>query len=344
MIDKSNTSPDETLRRDEALLIDVLLGQADEAGRNQLARKLAEDPEFRRRHESASHALSALRLLPVPEPPSDLTARTMGRIRSARRTEQLIDQQEIRRRRILPLARLKEFAAVAIVLILVGAVFIPSLRSLSQDAQARTCAANLGETVYPGLKHWADGHNGQLPGRASRVLRWWPSANQAAVSNSSALFDLVRDHYTPSLAFACPAQSGSSDSFDVQAGMVDFPAPKFVSYSYQYSIGQAPNLQSPQLGPVLDNLAVMADSNPVFSGGRIRPERAGTCSDNHGGGGQNVLYATGDVRWCGTSAAGVDGDDIYLAGSLRRYNGDEAPIGPTDSFLLPAWSGAPDRR
>ncbi|MCY2932418.1 MAG: hypothetical protein NTV86_23570, partial [Planctomycetota bacterium] len=188
MNDISHTPDDETLRRDEALLIDVLLGQADEDGRNQLARKLAEDPEFRRRHEAASHALSALRLLPVPEPPSDLTARTLGRIHSARRTEQLIDQQEIRRRRILPMARLKEFAAVAIVLLLVGAVFIPSLRSLSQDAQVRTCAANLGETVYPGLKHWADGHHGQLPGRSSLVQRWWPAENQAAVSNSAPLF------------------------------------------------------------------------------------------------------------------------------------------------------------
>ncbi|MCY2927289.1 MAG: hypothetical protein NT031_18015, partial [Planctomycetota bacterium] len=124
--------------------------------------------------------------------------------------------------------------------------------------------------------------------------------------------------------------------------MVDFPAPKFVSYSYQHSIGgNRVNLQAPALRAVLDDLAIMADSNPVFSGNRICNDRAGTCSDNHGGGGQNVLYAAGGVRWRTDSAAGVDGDDIYLAGNLRQYNGDEAPIGPTDSFLLPAWSGAP---
>ncbi|MCY2927288.1 MAG: hypothetical protein NT031_18010, partial [Planctomycetota bacterium] len=192
MNDNANISDDETLRRDEALLIDVLLGQADEAGRGTIARKLTEDSEFRRRHENAAHALSALQLLPVPEPPSDLTARTMGRIRSARRTEQLIDQQEIRRRRFLPIARLRDVAAVAIVLVLVGAVFVPSLRSLSQDAQVRSCASNLGQTVYPGIRHWADAHEGQIPGRDSLNHRWWPASNQPAQSNSAALFDLVR--------------------------------------------------------------------------------------------------------------------------------------------------------
>ncbi|MEI6467271.1 MAG: family 1 glycosylhydrolase, partial [Verrucomicrobiota bacterium] len=56
-----------------------------------------------------------------------------------------------------------------------------------------------------------------------------------------------------------------------------------------------------------DDLAIMADSNPLFVDGRIRNDRAGTCSDNHGGAGQNVLYATGEVRWSTTSAAGVGG-------------------------------------
>ena len=65
MNNMSHNSDNETLRRDEALLIDVLLGQADEAGRDYIARKLAEDPEFRRRNENAAHALSALQLLPV---------------------------------------------------------------------------------------------------------------------------------------------------------------------------------------------------------------------------------------------------------------------------------------
>ena len=342
MTDNPNISGNVRLPRDEALLIDVLLGQADEADRLEVARRLAQDPAFRRHHDDVAGALAALRLAPAPQAPADLTARTLARIAGARRTEQLIDQQEIRRRRVLPVARWKDLAAVAVVLLLVGAVFIPSLRSLSQDAQVRTCAANLGETVYPGLRHWADGHNGQLPGRDSLIRRWWPAPNQPAVSNSAALFDLVRARYAPNLAFACPALTRSGDSFDLQAGMADFPAPKFVSYSYQYAIGpDRPNLRTPALRAVLEDLAIMADSNPLFADGTVHPDRAGTCSDNHGGGGQNVLYATGEVRWCTTSAAGVDGDDIYLAGNLRRYTGDESPIGPTDTFLLPAWSGPP---
>ena len=66
-------------------------------------------------------------------------------------------------------------------------------------------------------------------------------------------------------------------------------------------------------------------------------------SNNHGADGQNALYLDGRVRWVETTAAGVNADDIYLAANVQNYDGDEVPSGPTDSFLLPAWT-APDSR
>jgi len=324
-------------QRDEALLMDVLLGQSDAAGQEETARRMAEDPEFRRRHDDVAHALSALRLMPAPEPPPDLTARTVGRIGSARRTEQLLDQQEIRRRRFLPVFRIRDVAAVAVAALLLGAVFLPSVQTA---ARIHYCSANL-EKVYAGISDWTSDHGGRLPGYPSAIRRWLPARNEPVVSNSAGLFNLVKGNLTPRDAFTCPARIRKSDPFDVRAGMFDFPSEKFVSYSYQYSLGPAPlNLRAPQIRTVLDELAIMADSNPVFADGRFHPDRMGACSDNHGGDGQNVLYADGTVRWRTSPTVGVAGDDIYLAGSIRRYNGDEAPAGPTDSFLLPAWSAS----
>ena len=61
-------------------------------------------------------------------------------------------------------------------------------------------------------------------------------------------------------------------------------------------------------------------------------------SYNHDRAGQNVLYLGGSVVWAETAAVGVDDDNIYLAGDVLEYAGDEAPADDTDSFLLPAYT------
>ena len=85
-------------------------------------------------------------------------------------------------------------------------------------------------------------------------------------------------------------------------------------------------------------MAILADSTPLFPRGRFRRDRVNaTAGDNHAGTGQNVLYFDMHVEWSRTAAAGVRDNNIFLAGEIREYAGDEKPADPTDTFLLPAW-------
>ena len=52
-----------------------------------------------------------------------------------------------------------------------------------------------------------------------------------------------------------------------------------------------------------------------------------------------MLYIDGHVEWARTPLAGVNGDNIFIAGKILTYKGDETPVSPTDSFMLPAYSG-----
>jgi hypothetical protein len=140
--------------------------------------------------------------------------------------------------------------------------------------------------------------------------------------------------------FQCPAVSGTKPAnFAVMAGMTDFPQARFIGYSYQYALGAGLSLNDPALRAAAAEMAILADSNPLFSGGRFRPARLGTAvSENHNGRGQNVLYLDNHTRWTTSPRAGVHGNNIYLAEGVLEYRGDEAPVSPTDTFLLPAYS------
>jgi hypothetical protein len=123
------------------------------------------------------------------------------------------------------------------------------------------------------------------------------------------------------------------------AGMTDFPQGRFIGYSYQHSLGQGLSLNDSTLRAAAAEMAILADSNPLFAGGRFRPGRLGAAvSDNHDGRGQNVLYLDNHARWTTSALAGVQGNNIYLAEGVLEYRGDEAPVSPTDTFLLPAYS------
>ena len=72
----------------------------------------------------------------------------------------------------------------------------------------------------------------------------------------------------------------------------------------------------------------------------LGPELARKSSHNHDGDGQNVLYLQGNVAWRPTPAAGVSGDNIFLAEGIEEYVGTEEPTKTTDSFLLPTYSNS----
>jgi len=326
-------------RMDEGVLIDWLRGELSEQQADEVRTRLDRDEAFRRLHDDIRHTFAAMDLLGELEPPETLTSDTMARIRQARRTEALLAREQSRRRSFAPTFSLRELGAVAAVLVLMAAVFVPSIRQGRQMAQIGQCASNTGQ-IGSALLAYANSNDGYLPtvDAPRGELHWVPVGANDGFSNSSALYKLIADGHASPLVFQCPA--GDQGTFVVQAGMTDFPAGRFVGYSYQHSAGAGGiRYDDPQRLSVADSLAVLADCTPLFENGRFDPTQVrAKASSNHNGTGQNVLYLDMHVNWAPDAEAGVRGNNIYLADGVYSYRGDEAPAGPTDSFLLPSFA------
>jgi len=326
--------------RDEALIIDYLLGQCDEQSHREVRSRLEREETFRKLHEDISNTFAALRLAPEPVCPDDLVDRTLARLRQVRQTEALLARQEIAQRASRPVFSLKELTAVAVSLFLLASIFIPSMYYGRSRRLRSACAAQLGG-IGTAFHAYAAANDGFLPNSSIRNTRWLANGTTPAASNSMGLFKLLSQGYVASpRQFQCPAVGG--ESFVVEAGMVDFPSGGHISYSYQHMLGpEGLSRNDPDVAAVADRMAVLADSTPVFDSRHFFAERVrASASPSHSGRGQNVLYLSGLVRWCQEATAGVADNNIYLAEGIYEYHGDEAPTNDTDSFLLPAYSAA----
>jgi len=326
-----------TARRMDDLerLIDYLAGECAREEAVEIRARLETDADFRALHDNVAHTASAIRLMPAPATPEGLAARTVSLIQQRQRVEALIAREEATRPTSGPMFSLRELAAVAAVLLMLATIFVPSIRQAHRVAQVNECAANVGQ-IGSAMLSFANDHNDQLPGVDGDSARWLPSGDEPAVSNSSALFKLVRSGYASPVVFQCPAVGGQS--FAVQAGFLDFPAGEYIHYSYQHALGPgAPSRVT--LRSVAESMAILADSTPLFANGRFRPaDLTASASQNHDRTGQNVLYVSGQVRWASEPDVGINGDNIFLADGVSEYRGTEIPAGQTDTFLLPNYS------
>lgn len=319
----------------EVLLIDFLLGRCDEAQESKVRDRLSSEKAFRNLHDQISHTFSALSLAPQVAPPAELVEKTLRRIRQAQQTQALLSREQLSKRLLRPTFSLRELATVAAAVILMAFIFVPSVRQARRLAISGRCASQIGQ-IGSALLAYANANNDYLPGVGGQERRWLPAVDSPAVSNSAGLFKLV--NYASPVVFQCPAVAGGS--FVVRAGMMDFPAGRFISYSYQYTLGpDGLSRTDPVMTGVAESMAILADNTPVFRDGRFLRDRVrASASDNHGGTGQNVLYLDMHVEWAKKASVGVLGNNIYLAEGIYEYRGDEAPVGPTDTFLLPAYS------
>ena len=333
---------DQAMRDNETnnqqLLTDYVLGRLDPQTEQQVRRRTQAEPELKRACDDIRNTFSAMDLAIQAEPPADLVTRTMARIRSARQTDALLAREQLTRRDVIrPTFSIREIAAVAAIVLMIGAIFGVSFREADRRRQRIACAQNVSK-IGAAVMSYANRNEGHLPSTAGANDRWLPTSDQPAASNSRALFRLIADGYLQPPAFQCPAVGG--DSFAVRAGMTDFPGGKFVSYSFQHSIGpKGLSVEDKRLERVREHMAILADSSPVFSGGRFSAaDLARQASDNHDQTGQNVLYLDMHAEFKVQPAVGVGGDNIFLADGVTDYKGNEKPTGPTDSFLLPSWS------
>ena len=239
-----------------------------------------------------------------------------------------------------PTFSLRELGTLAAAAVIMALLFVPWARQARSRALQGKCAANVGQ-IGTGMKNYAMDNRNSLPLAHSSKAPWLAAGGRKPVSNSAALFRLVRGGYVPVSVFQCAADpDAAGEVFGVNDQMTDFPAAKYISYSYQHALG------SSVLLPAAGEMAILSDKTPVFENGRFRAEfvsvpRAG--SRNHGRRGQNVLYPDWGVRWRRRATVGVNGDNIFLVQGKEEYDGTEAPANATDSFLLPAWSGADTR-
>ena len=325
---------------DESVLVDYLLGRCEPAQGEQIRARLQGEQDFRRRHDNVNNVLAALGLLPRYEAPDHLVEATLGRIRQRRQTEELLAREGLRpaapRRRFY----LRDLATAAAVIAIAALVLGPTLRRQSQLALRGLCESQTAQ-IGRALQAYASANADFLPTARPGPQQWLPSNAGGNASNSEGLFRLVVHGYAPVVVFRCPAVGGQKPApLAVKPGMADFPGGDYVSYSYQYTLGPGGlRLSAGPVAKVAANMAILADSSPVFQGGRFNPHRVhDDASDNHARAGQNVLYLDSHVAWSTGASAGVKGDNIFLAEGIYDYRGDEKPAGPTDSFLLPAYS------
>jgi len=325
-------------QNDEGLLIDFLLGQCDEAQAEGVRARLETDEAFASLRDDLHSTFAAMDLAVDHEPPENLVAETMRRIRSARQTDALLAREELNRSDVIrPTFSLRELGAIAGVVLLIFTIVGISYREAQRRRDRTGCAAQVAR-LGSGLLTYANTHGGYLPATGTRHLRWLPAERKPAISNSKAIFRLVPPRYADPRDFQCPAVAAGT--FAYKAGMIDFPEARYVSYSFQYAIGEkGVFLEDPALARVQQSMAILADATPLFPNGRFVPRRLREAvSDNHGGAGMNVLYLDMHVEFRRRPAAGVNGDNIYQAGNLENYSGEEAPAQVTDTFCLPAFS------
>jgi len=338
---------DEQRKKDEEMLMDFLLGRCGQEAGREVDARLEKDADFRALRDDVANSLDALGLYAAAAAPEDLVDRTLARIASARHTTVVAARGSMAGFN-RPTFSLKELGAIAAAAIIMALLFVPWARQVRDRSLQGKCASNVGQ-IGAGMKKFAMDHQETLPRAHEADAAWLPGGGRKPVSNSAGLFHLVRGRYAPAGVFQCPADTDAAgEVFPLNSRMTDFPAAKYISYSYQHALGsEALSRTDEALADVSGQMAVLSDKTPVFEGGRFQASFLSSPrsnSRNHGTRGHNVLYLDWGVKWADRATVGVNGDNIFLVQGESEYDGTEAPANATDSFLLPAWSENSDTR
>jgi hypothetical protein len=328
----------------ESLLLDLHLNRLDSQQVREVEQALDDSAELRDRSRALHDVISLLDHYEAPEPPADLAESVMARINEKNRVYPFADAaaalpaaggQEMS---ATPVVSLRELIAIAACITLFVGIFVPGYFKAQNIARRNLCRENIRQ-IYAGLTAYAQENDGYLA-YAGFVPNgsWMPtrSANVPRVSNSKPLYSLVRGDYVPSTrVFICPSAPHARVMVaDSPNEFTDFAEPANISYSFQHM--NVP--RGRRLAAMDEKMVLVADKNPFLDGRSVHqlsPYRGDANSPLHeDGAGQNVIYVSGGGGWYTQPTIGVDQDNIYQAGQLSRYQGTEAPIGPTDTFLV----------
>jgi prepilin-type processing-associated H-X9-DG protein len=249
-------------------------------------------------------------------------------------------------------------------------IFVPYVLSVREQANRATCASKLREvgtaltqyaeiasSTYPRVRHdietdpnsWTAFTGPDEPN---------PFAEESGVKHNdvtAGLWLLVRLKLASPDMFVCPSGEARPDILTDGTGRPvelrlrgNFRSIGRLGYSYASPFSNAPGYRVDDTPP--SEFARMADLNPgigdgfdvttvKYTDGPLVLARAN--SANHGGAGQNVLFADGHVSFHATPFCGYGQDNIYTSLSPVPLQGEQPP--PTGSGVLsrsmgPSWA------
>ncbi len=318
----------------EELLLDFHLDRLDETQRAWLENELSRDAALAEKNRQLGRILQPLDYWQPAAPTDRLAEKILEQARLPRVLQMDPQADTHYRPRFLPMRNM--VAAAACVLLLVG-VFVPGLSTMRDRSQRAACATNL-SAIFAGTAIYREVFDDCLPYAGEvRDAAWLPTAerDRPYASNSRHSYLLLRNGFGPRARdFICPADANATpmvvDDFIAQK---DFLRAANISYDALNLTAGKPNVR-PQR-----SLVYMGDANPLFTRARfdasVDPDTANSLA--HGRDGQTLLLLDGSARWVNSPLVGPDADNIWLAGTIRRYTGTESRVGPNDVQLIPGF-------
>ncbi len=250
--------------------------------------------------------------------------------------------------------RVYEIALAAAAVILVAAVFGPTVSAMRKHSWQTACSRNLAIIgAAMGLSaSESSGISDMIP-VAAGAWNTIGDQNPNTTSVTRYPWQLIKMGFVKPEVFVCKGHKGASPApaeIHRIASLYDFPSRSTISYSIGIRCSN-----SSQMSP---ERIIMSDRNPIFSECnkemccsdfcenkksqpaepkiaqvRVSGEILDLNSPNHFGAGQNVLCFDGSTRFMKVRL--VDGDDIFTIQGVNFYTGREIPSCEKDLFLAP---------
>jgi hypothetical protein len=305
-------------------LLGYLLKTLDPVTQQRVESYLRTHPDARARLELLEQALEPLAEDEAEAPPADLVFRTMARVSEYHCALPAAPKPTPHQRNTSPRrwARPVDWAVAAVLLLLVGGVLTPLIARQRQMQQRLACENNL-RKFWVGLEAYADRSNNAFPqveadGPRAVAGIFVPLLTDCGLAEDVSVECPARGERPPSgYRVKDLEQLHRASPADYRAAAHDLAG--HYAYCLGYQDGQSHHGLARGSG---DGLPILADSSTEEGGN----------SGNHGGGGQNVLYVGGNVRWCVQPTVGLEGDNIYV----NRHNRVRAGVCRTDTVLAPS--------
>ena len=334
----------------ETLLLDLHLRRLDPVQAARVEEALAASPELAAQSRGLRETLGALDRFEAPQPKFDLADRVLARIDQQtavlpfRQPASAVPAGTAHDLSASPVLSLRELIAIAACIALFVGIFVPGYFKVQSMVMRNRCQENLRQ-VWAGMTSYANANDGQIASAGFIAgASWLPTRtpNVPRASNTAYVYKLVSGGYVrDTLVFICPAaKTGRPMMAENYRDFDDFAEPANNSYSYQYMNRPRPMRLSDLQEGHNRQMVLAADRNPLFDSNL--PSQASPFDDestnsmvHDNGAGQNAIYACGQGTWASSPTIGVERDNIYRAGRLSRYQGTEAPVCATDTFLVP---------